>query len=233
MRPFRRDVDGVEEVVVHEIAVALVMVARQPDVLVEVEGGHPGEVQAFGSVQADELLVEPDGRGARCQPEHGVRLGADEVRDDFRRCGRHLGIVRTDHDFHGVLLASRDSLSLSDRTVCSIGRMPPGLTLSVSPKTGRGFEVESPPGTMQPRARLGSDRVAVRGVDGPPEGLGHAVGPGPRRVGDGPGRPVRQRPGAYLLGIPTPRRMGPPGSLLADGGGLAGARPVSRREKLL
>ena len=78
------DVDVLEEVLVHEVVVALRMVLRQAHVLVEIEGGHLGEVEALVLVHPHQFLVEPQRRGAGGQPQHGVGLGVE-------RSGDHAG----------------------------------------------------------------------------------------------------------------------------------------------
>ena len=68
------DIDVVEEVGLHEIAVALVMGGGQADILVQVYRAHPGEAQISLLVPLHQLTVGPDGRGARGQPQHAVRI---------------------------------------------------------------------------------------------------------------------------------------------------------------
>ena len=56
-----RDVDVLEEVLVHEVVVALRMVLRQAHVLVEIEGGDLGEVEPLVLVHPHQFLVKPSG----------------------------------------------------------------------------------------------------------------------------------------------------------------------------
>ena len=67
-------VDAVEEVAVHEIAVALVMRAVEADVLVEVEALRLREAELPLRAQPRELGIEAEGRRARREAEHRVRL---------------------------------------------------------------------------------------------------------------------------------------------------------------
>ena len=68
------DVDVLEQVLVHEVVVALRMVLGQAHVLVEIEGGHLGKVQALGLVQPDKLLVEPSGVEPVARPSTALGL---------------------------------------------------------------------------------------------------------------------------------------------------------------
>ena len=57
-------VDMVEQVVPHEIGVALVVVPVQAHILVQVDGADLGEVQLARLTAADQLLIGPHGAGA-------------------------------------------------------------------------------------------------------------------------------------------------------------------------
>ena len=96
-----RHVDLLEEVLVHEVVVALEMILRQAHVLVEIEGGYLGEVEPLVLVHADQLFVEAQRRGSGRQPQHGVGLGIEHL-------GHELGgdfaddvIGRFNDDLHG------------------------------------------------------------------------------------------------------------------------------------
>ena len=56
-----RKIYVVEEVVVHKIAVALVIVARQTFVLVQVYAGCFGEIQITVVIACDQLFISADG----------------------------------------------------------------------------------------------------------------------------------------------------------------------------
>ena len=58
------DVNMVEEVRVHEVAVALVMVAWKSAVLVQVEGSHVFEADLARCAILHKLGIQPDGSGA-------------------------------------------------------------------------------------------------------------------------------------------------------------------------
>src|SRR5439155_979403 len=57
------DVHVPEEVLVHEVVVALRMIRGQADVFVEVERRHAGEVDLPRLVQPHQLLIEAEWRG--------------------------------------------------------------------------------------------------------------------------------------------------------------------------
>ena len=86
------DVDVVEQILVHEIAIALVVGAVQADVFVEVIGIHIGEVQLLRVAAARELLIHGHGRGAGGQTQHGLLLALHHVGDNVRR--GHSRILR-------------------------------------------------------------------------------------------------------------------------------------------
>jgi hypothetical protein len=92
-----------EEMLVHEIVVALRMVHRQTDVFVEIERRHPREIELLLLVQPHELLIQTEGRGTRRHAEHGVRLGVEQFRDDLCRDLAHMRVVSLNDDFHEVL----------------------------------------------------------------------------------------------------------------------------------
>src|SRR5207249_3503326 len=60
-----RDVHVLEEVLVHEVVVALRVTRRQAHVLVEIERGHAREVELLLLVQSHQLLIQAQGRGPR------------------------------------------------------------------------------------------------------------------------------------------------------------------------
>ena len=74
-------VDEVNEVAVDEVRIPLVVIAGQPDVLVEVVGANLGKGDLTGPVAAHKLSVELERRGPGGQAEHKVRLGAVHLED--------------------------------------------------------------------------------------------------------------------------------------------------------
>jgi hypothetical protein len=80
---FGPNVHVVEQLLVHEVDVALELVRLHGVVLVEVEGDHVLEAEAFLAVQADKLLVHANGRRAGGQTQYGllalVLLGSDQL----------------------------------------------------------------------------------------------------------------------------------------------------------
>ena len=74
----------VEEIVVHEVPVALVMLMGQAHVLVHIEGDDVGKRELPGLIHAHELLVHADGAGAGGQAQHegAVFLVGADLRSD-------------------------------------------------------------------------------------------------------------------------------------------------------
>ena len=64
-----------------EVRIPLVVIAGQPDVLVEVVGANLGKGDLTGLVAAHKLSVELERRGPGGQAEHKVRLGAVHLED--------------------------------------------------------------------------------------------------------------------------------------------------------
>ena len=57
------DIDVIEKIGVHEVAVALVMAGLKTDIFVEVYGADLGEVESFFTATAGKLLIHADGAG--------------------------------------------------------------------------------------------------------------------------------------------------------------------------
>ena len=76
-------VDMVEQVVPHEIGVALVVVPVQAHILVQVDGADLGEVQLARLTAADQLLIGPHGAGAGGQAQDAAGLEDDLGGDDI------------------------------------------------------------------------------------------------------------------------------------------------------
>ena len=68
------DVDVLEEILVHEVAVALGMVAGKALVLIQVGGTNAGEIQLAGFAAAHQLAVERQGGGAGGKAEEASGL---------------------------------------------------------------------------------------------------------------------------------------------------------------
>src|SRR5712664_2090123 len=78
------DVHVIEERLPHEAVEAPRMRRSQTEVLVQVEGGHPREIEAFLAVEADQLAIHPERRAPRREPQGDRRLLADAVGHDAR-----------------------------------------------------------------------------------------------------------------------------------------------------
>ncbi len=94
----------VEEIVMHEVPIALVMLVGQAQVFIHVEGDHVGEGDFSGFVHPNELLVDPYGAGTRGQAQdEGARLlVATNLGGDIgcRPCA-HLVVIILNDDSHG------------------------------------------------------------------------------------------------------------------------------------
>ena len=101
------DVHVIEEVHVHEVAIALLVIAGQAAVLVEVVALDLREVQVAGLIGGNEVLVGADGRGAGGKTEHAVGLELDLGRDDVCGLAAHVVIVLGAKNPHDASLLSR------------------------------------------------------------------------------------------------------------------------------
>ena len=92
----------VEQVLVHEVPVALVVGPGQTTVLVEVDGGDLGEAQIADLVPVlDQALVGAHGGAAGGQTQNAVGLGDDLGSDDVGGLAGHFGVVLGFDDSHG------------------------------------------------------------------------------------------------------------------------------------
>ena len=97
------DIDVVEEVVVHEVPVALVMLAGQTNVLVHIEGYHILEGDLAGLILLDQALVNTQrrGTGGQTQDEGTLFLVViDGIGDVLSSPCTHFLVVVLDDQFH-------------------------------------------------------------------------------------------------------------------------------------
>ena len=99
------DVHMVEEVVVHEVAVALRIVTGQTAILVEVIRTHLGEIEVARLVLGDKPFIGADRGGTRGKAEHAVRLKGDLGGDKIRRLTAHVLIIGCMDNLHDALLS--------------------------------------------------------------------------------------------------------------------------------
>src|SRR4051812_22313918 len=112
-----RQVDMVEQMPIHEGAVAARIARADADEFVEIEGRGPREVRTARAVQGDQLAVERHRRPAGRKPEHQPRLRPQRTGDHARQ--RLRGAVRraehTDlHKYAGIAAPPRASAAASN-----------------------------------------------------------------------------------------------------------------------
>ena len=93
------DIDVVEQVVVHEVSIALIMLGAQTHILVQIHGAHLGEVQIAIRTAADQFLVSAHGRAAGSQAQNTVRLQ------------HHLSRQQVSHLAAGIIIVFRTDKS--------------------------------------------------------------------------------------------------------------------------
>ena len=92
------DVDVVEQVGIHEVAIALVMGAGDAAVLIQVHGVHSGEVHLAGLVGFDELLVHGHRGTTGGQAQLAGGLLIHELADHIGHV-RAAGVVALGHNY--------------------------------------------------------------------------------------------------------------------------------------
>ena len=100
---FGRNVDMVEEIIMHEVPVALVMLSGQANILVHVEGDHVLEGHFPGLVHLDQALIDTQRRrtGRQTQNKGTVFLVVvDGVGDVLCSPFTHSVVVVFDDKFH-------------------------------------------------------------------------------------------------------------------------------------
>ena len=90
----------VKEVVLHEVAVALVVGGGQTRILVQVHGTDLAEIQVAGLIARDQLLVHPDGGGPGGETQHAVGLQNNMGSQQAGSLPAHGLIIFGDVDLH-------------------------------------------------------------------------------------------------------------------------------------
>ena len=93
-------IDVVEEILAHEVGVALVVIGGKAHILVQVQGGAGGKVQRPRLVPLDELFISADGAGAGSQAQDGIRLLEHLSRNEAGGGAAHLVVVLGGNDPH-------------------------------------------------------------------------------------------------------------------------------------
>ena len=70
----RPQVHAREQMLFHEIMIALRILARHAHILIEIERRHLRKIKPDRLMQLHELIVKPDGRAPRREPQHALRL---------------------------------------------------------------------------------------------------------------------------------------------------------------
>ena len=92
------DIHVIEQVLVHEITVALGVITVEAAILVQVIAAHLGEVNVALLVPLDKLLVRANGSRAGGQAKNAIRLENNLRRDDIGNLAAHILIVANSND---------------------------------------------------------------------------------------------------------------------------------------
>lgn len=100
MRVVQVDVDVIEEVLTHEVVIALGIVVRKAAILVQVVGADLGKVDVALLVPSSELLVGTDRGGAGGKTQHAIGLEDNLRRDNIGGLAAHILVVFSFNDLH-------------------------------------------------------------------------------------------------------------------------------------
>ena len=112
MNVLARDIQMIEEMLVHEGMIGGRMIGFQPDILVEIEGGDPSKIQGFFPVQTNQLPIQFQRRTARCQTEYRVGFPSDQGGHHLSRHHTRHYRVRLNYNVHHALSCSCNVVGL-------------------------------------------------------------------------------------------------------------------------
>ena len=101
----RIDIDMGEQVVLHEVTVALVVLRIKASVLVQVEAGHVLEGQRAGLVVLNQAAVQADRGRAGGQTQHAIGVRGNIAAYHARGSARHGLVIFGDDELHGKPLS--------------------------------------------------------------------------------------------------------------------------------
>ena len=101
----RVDIDMGEQVVLHEVTVALVVLRIEAAVLVQVEAGHVLEGQRAGLVVLNQAAVQADRGRAGGQTQHAIGVRGNITAYHARGSARHGLVIFGDDELHGKPLS--------------------------------------------------------------------------------------------------------------------------------
>lgn len=100
MRVFRTDVHMVEQMLLHEVMIALLVIVRKAAIFVKIKRGDAGEIEVFLFVALNELGIQALGRRTRGKAEHATGLFGNQFRNDIRSRFAHILIIFSNDDLH-------------------------------------------------------------------------------------------------------------------------------------
>ena len=104
MRVLGAHVDLAEQVLLHEVVVALLVIGRQAAIFVQIERCNAREVDTLGFVALGDFGVEALRRGAGGQAQHAARLFLDQVDNHVGGGFAHFLIVFGHENLHERIL---------------------------------------------------------------------------------------------------------------------------------
>ena len=132
VRVVQIDIDVIEEVLTHEVVVALGIVVRKAAILVQVIGADLGEVDVALLVPSSELLVGANRGGAGGKTQYAIGLEDNLGRDDISGLAAHILVVFSFNDLHyaSFLVQERQGSPYKHLPAARVGRnqrvRPPG-----------------------------------------------------------------------------------------------------------
>ena len=101
MRVLGTHVYMIEQMLLHEIAVALLVLRIKTAIFVQIEGGHARKIELAFLETAHELSIQTLGRRTGGQTQHATGLFRNQIGDDIGRSLAHFLIILGNVDFHG------------------------------------------------------------------------------------------------------------------------------------
>ena len=107
------NIDMVKQIVVHEIAVALIMGSRKAAILIQISGFYPGKIKQAIFIPPDQFSVSPDRGGPGRQSQHTIRFQNNNGRNDGGCLLTQFFVIFFLIDFYHTVLPFQMSLQIS------------------------------------------------------------------------------------------------------------------------
>ena len=100
----------IEQVVTHEVSIALVVILAQAHVLVQIDGLDLGEVQLAIFILLDQHLISADGAAAGSQTQNAVGLQGYNRSNDIASLQADVSVIFCANNFHNKVPLSKNHI---------------------------------------------------------------------------------------------------------------------------